>query len=57
MNEPKKGPTATYKSSLSYHSSAVNVVRFSPSGGKIRFTHCMNFSFFLLIFFLENSSL
>lgn len=28
----KKIPTASYRSSLSYHSSAVNVLRFSPSG-------------------------
>ncbi|XP_078432919.1 transducin/WD40 repeat-like superfamily protein isoform X2 [Wolffia australiana] len=31
-SDSKKGPSATYKSSLSYHSSAVNVLRFSPSG-------------------------
>ncbi|MCL7041683.1 hypothetical protein MKW94_006697 [Papaver nudicaule] len=28
-----KGPTASYQSSLTYHGSAVNVLRFSPSGG------------------------
>ncbi|KAI3680890.1 hypothetical protein L6452_35669 [Arctium lappa] len=28
----KKVPTATYQSSLSYHGSAVNAIRFSPSG-------------------------
>ena len=28
----KKGPTATYQNSLSYHGSAVNTLRFSPSG-------------------------
>ncbi|KAL5982647.1 3-oxoacyl-[acyl-carrier-protein] synthase [Asimina triloba] len=28
----KKSPTATYQNSLSYHGSAVNVLRFSPSG-------------------------
>ncbi|KAI3495432.1 hypothetical protein L1887_37772 [Cichorium endivia] len=28
----KKVPTATYQNSLSYHGSAVNVIRFSPSG-------------------------
>uniref|UniRef100_A0A7N0TRP2 CAF-1 p60 homolog n=1 Tax=Kalanchoe fedtschenkoi TaxID=63787 RepID=A0A7N0TRP2_KALFE len=28
----KKPPTATYLNSLSYHSSAINVLRFSPSG-------------------------
>ncbi|CAA6667724.1 unnamed protein product [Spirodela intermedia] len=32
VKESKKGPTTTYKNSLSYHSSAVNVLRFSPSG-------------------------
>ncbi|CAA7404535.1 unnamed protein product [Spirodela intermedia] len=31
VKESKKGPTTTYKNSLSYHSSAVNVLRFSPS--------------------------
>ncbi|KAK1310792.1 hypothetical protein QJS10_CPA08g01297 [Acorus calamus] len=31
----KKGPTASYQSSLSYHSSAVNVLRFSPSGDSL----------------------
>ncbi|KAL2906786.1 Chromatin assembly factor 1 subunit FAS2 [Bienertia sinuspersici] len=30
--EQKKTPTASYQTSLSYHSSAVNVLRFSPSG-------------------------
>ncbi|XP_044469281.1 chromatin assembly factor 1 subunit FAS2 isoform X2 [Mangifera indica] len=30
--EQKKIPTATYQSSLSYHGSAVNILRFSPSG-------------------------
>lgn len=30
--EQNKGPGATYKTSLSYHTSAVNVLRFSPSG-------------------------
>ncbi|MQL68949.1 hypothetical protein Taro_001240 [Colocasia esculenta] len=29
----KKAPTVTYKNSLCYHSSAVNILRFSPSGG------------------------
>ncbi|CAL5214579.1 unnamed protein product [Lathyrus oleraceus] len=29
---PKKLPVVTYLNSLSYHSSAVNVIRFSPSG-------------------------
>ncbi|CAI0428117.1 unnamed protein product [Linum tenue] len=29
---PKKTPTATYQNSLSYHGSAVNVLRFSPCG-------------------------
>ncbi|XP_071715256.1 chromatin assembly factor 1 subunit FAS2-like [Rutidosis leptorrhynchoides] len=28
----KKVPTATYQSSLSYHGSAINAIRFSPSG-------------------------
>lgn len=28
----KKLPAASYQNSLSYHSSAVNVLRFSPSG-------------------------
>ncbi|KAI3781420.1 hypothetical protein L2E82_11434 [Cichorium intybus] len=28
----KKVPTTTYQNSLSYHGSAVNVIRFSPSG-------------------------
>ncbi|KAL7591078.1 chromatin assembly factor 1 subunit FAS2 [Lactuca sativa] len=28
----KKVPTATYQNSLSYHGSAINVIRFSPSG-------------------------
>ncbi|KAF9599668.1 hypothetical protein IFM89_001614 [Coptis chinensis] len=28
----KKAPTATYQTSLSYHGSAVNVLRFAPSG-------------------------
>jgi hypothetical protein len=28
----KKGPTASYQNSLSYHGSAVNILRFSPSG-------------------------
>ncbi|KAK1267014.1 hypothetical protein QJS04_geneDACA009024 [Acorus gramineus] len=31
----KKGPTASYQSSLSYHSSAVNVLRFSPTGDSL----------------------
>ncbi|KAF6154903.1 hypothetical protein GIB67_018340 [Kingdonia uniflora] len=31
----KKAPTATYQNSLSYHGSAVNVVRFSPSGEQL----------------------
>nr|GMC98776.1 chromatin assembly factor 1 subunit FAS2 [Ipomoea batatas] len=30
--DKKKAPEVTYKTSLSYHSSAVNVLRFSPSG-------------------------
>ncbi|KAJ0098030.1 hypothetical protein Patl1_27871 [Pistacia atlantica] len=30
--EQKNIPTATYQSSLSYHGSAVNILRFSPSG-------------------------
>ncbi|XP_031093943.1 chromatin assembly factor 1 subunit FAS2 isoform X1 [Ipomoea triloba] len=30
--DKKKSPEVTYKTSLSYHSSAVNVLRFSPSG-------------------------
>ncbi|KAF8018945.1 hypothetical protein BT93_H3742 [Corymbia citriodora subsp. variegata] len=30
--EPKKGPVAAYQNSLTYHSSAVNILRFSPSG-------------------------
>ncbi|XP_059432786.1 chromatin assembly factor 1 subunit FAS2 isoform X2 [Corylus avellana] len=28
----KEGPTASYQNSLSYHGSAVNILRFSPSG-------------------------
>ncbi|KAK4585520.1 hypothetical protein RGQ29_022965 [Quercus rubra] len=31
----KKGPTATYQNSLSYHGSAVNTLRFSPSGEQL----------------------
>ncbi|CAM8922002.1 unnamed protein product [Rhodiola kirilowii] len=31
----KKLPSATYQSSLSYHGSAVNVLRFSPSGDQL----------------------
>ncbi|XP_034222155.1 chromatin assembly factor 1 subunit FAS2 isoform X2 [Prunus dulcis] len=31
----KKLPAASYQNSLSYHSSAVNVLRFSPSGGEL----------------------
>ncbi|XXG60792.1 hypothetical protein AAC387_Pa04g2617 [Persea americana] len=34
-NMPKKAPTATYQSSLSYHGSAVNVLRFSPAGEQL----------------------
>lgn len=30
--EQKKGPVATYQNSLTYHGSAVNILRFSPSG-------------------------
>lgn len=30
--EQSKGPGATYQSSLTYHSSSVNALRFSPSG-------------------------
>nr|UUJ75367.1 WD40 transcription factor [Juglans regia] len=30
-----KGPAASYQNSLSYHSSAVNVLRFSPSGEQL----------------------
>ncbi|XP_030470601.2 chromatin assembly factor 1 subunit FAS2 [Syzygium oleosum] len=30
--EQKKGPVAAYQDSLTYHSSAVNILRFSPSG-------------------------
>ncbi|KAL3680911.1 hypothetical protein R1sor_023867 [Riccia sorocarpa] len=32
VDKSKSLPTATFKSNLSYHTSAVNVVRFSPSG-------------------------
>ncbi|XP_047327461.1 chromatin assembly factor 1 subunit FAS2 [Impatiens glandulifera] len=36
FDEPqKKSPTATYVNSLSYHSSAVNALRFSPSGEQL----------------------
>ena len=31
----KKLPTASYQNSLAYHSSAVNVLRFSPPGKNI----------------------
>lgn len=31
----KKGPTASYQNSLSYHGSAVNILRFSPSGEQL----------------------
>ncbi|CAH9123243.1 unnamed protein product [Cuscuta epithymum] len=30
--DPKKAPGVAYKTSLTYHSSAINVLRFSPSG-------------------------
>lgn len=33
--EQSKGPGATYQSSLSYHSSSVNALRFSPSGEQL----------------------
>ncbi|XP_051127439.1 chromatin assembly factor 1 subunit FAS2 [Andrographis paniculata] len=33
--EKKKAPEVTYQSSLSYHSSAVNALRFSPSGEQL----------------------
>ncbi|CAI9112899.1 OLC1v1013405C2 [Oldenlandia corymbosa var. corymbosa] len=33
--EQVKGPGATYKTSLCYHTSAVNVLRFSPSGEQL----------------------
>ncbi|KAJ8765357.1 hypothetical protein K2173_012054 [Erythroxylum novogranatense] len=33
--ESKKNPTASYQNSLSYHGSAVNVLRFSPSGEQL----------------------
>ncbi|XP_010244038.1 PREDICTED: chromatin assembly factor 1 subunit FAS2 isoform X2 [Nelumbo nucifera] len=33
--EQKKAPTASYQNSLSYHTSAVNVLRFSPSGEQL----------------------
>ncbi|KAI5672511.1 hypothetical protein M9H77_12875 [Catharanthus roseus] len=33
--EQKKDPGASYQSSLSYHSSAVNALRFSPSGDQL----------------------
>lgn len=44
-NMPKKAPTATYQSSLSYHGSAVNVLRFSPSGE----CSCMFFKLFSFV--------
>lgn len=34
-NDQKKAPGVTYQSSLSYHSSAVNALRFSPSGEQL----------------------
>ncbi|XP_071722189.1 chromatin assembly factor 1 subunit FAS2-like [Rutidosis leptorrhynchoides] len=33
--EQKKAPTASYQSSLAYHGSAVNAIRFSPSGEQL----------------------
>lgn len=37
--EQKKDPGASYQSSLSYHSSAVNALRFSPSGKGANYYH------------------
>ncbi|KAK4490667.1 hypothetical protein RD792_001358 [Penstemon davidsonii] len=37
--DEKKAPGVAYHSNLSYHSSAVNVLRFSPSG-KLLFVYC-----------------
>lgn len=37
--DQKKAPGVAYQSNLSYHSSAVNALRFSPSG---KFTYCFS---------------
>lgn len=57
----KKLPTASYQKSLSYHSSAVNILRFSPSGENyvlcLRWSANKQFStIFLAMVFVFNTS-